>query len=621
MTRALGYAGRILKVDLSSLEISCLPLPDASVLRRFVGGTGLGVYYLYHNVPPRGQWDEPENIVAVFAGIFANAPVPGGATISFVTKGAMTGLAGSSQANGFLGTFLKSNGFDGIILRGSAKEWQLLMIRDGEASLLPAREFLGLDTFSTDRSVREAYALRVASIYAIGPAGENRVRYAAVVGDKGHVAAHNGIGAVLGSKRLKCIAVERGPRAVEFFDRDRLIDSGRQMLEYARTFDTGARATWGTASHVEALHQTGQLPVKNYTTTKWEPYKNFTGQRLRTLFKHKPKPCWACSLHCKYTEVTEGPYRGLVAEEPEYEALAAFGPLVDNQDLGAAVMLTDLTDRMGLDINETGWVLSWLMECSEANILPESFKARLIWGDIDGMATLIKDISFREGPGEILAEGVKRASEQFSPECASRGVYTMKGSSPRGHDHRGRWDELLDTCLGNTGTIEATGGKIDVTQHGLAPVVDRFSPVDVATMNARMNGRRILEDCVGICRFVSEHFGGLVEAIRAATGWEMTEEEALNVGRRTVNYLRAFNLCHGLRVETEWPSTRYGSAPTDGPVAGVSILPSLGVMRETYWREMGWSEGEGRPLPETLRKLCIEELTGDLWTPRKTCDA
>ncbi|MHB1041331.1 MAG: aldehyde ferredoxin oxidoreductase family protein [Eubacteriales bacterium] len=610
-----GYWGRYLRVDLNTMKVYRESLDDESVLRQCVGGSGIGGKLVYEGVPGATPWDGENNRVAIFSGPLAGGPVSGTGTFSAVFKGPMTNLAGNTQANGFLGAYLKFNGYDGIVIDGKATAWTILVVDGGEARLLSGEEYLGLDTIALEEAAVSRLGLRNASVFGIGPAGENRVRFAGLIGDRGHAAARNGIGAVLGAKKLKAIVVSRGNMLPEYCDRKQLVFVAREMLHYARTFDGGARSTWGTASGVANLHKSGQLPVRNYTTSLWPHYEKFTGRYLRENFRHRVKPCWGCTLHCRHMVVTKGPYAGLEAEEPEYEALAAFGPQIGNSDPGGAVMLNDLADRLGMDVNETGWIIGWAMECVEKGILKpaEMDGIDLKWGDVEASAKLMRQIAFRRGFGDVLAEGVMRAAKVVGRGAEDLGVYTLKGSTPRGHDHRGRWEELLDTCLGNTGTVESTGGIIDVRQHGITPVKNRFSPEEVSTLNAKVNGRRMFEDCVSICRFASEKFSLLVQAVNAATGWDMDEQEAMDVGRRFINRLRVFNLKQGLRPETEYPSARYGSVPADGPAAGTGIIPVFEQMRSNYWRHMGWSETEGRPLPETLSALNLEHLIADAW--------
>ena len=224
----------------------------------------------------------------------------------------------------------------------------------------------------------------------------------------------------------------------------------------------------------------------------------------------------------------------------------------------------------------------------------------------------VRRLAQREGFGDVLAEGVKRAAEKIGGEALNCAVFTQKGSSPRGHDHRARWDELIDTCLSNTGTVESMGGSPQPLDLGLEPVQDPFNPEEVSTLNAKLNGRRLFEDSLCVCRFCMEGFQNEVDALNAATGWDLTISGAMEVGRRILNQLRVFNFRHGLTKEVEAPSVRYGSAPVDGPAKGIAITPHWDFVRRNYYQHMGWDPETGKPLPETLRSLGLEECISEL---------
>jgi aldehyde:ferredoxin oxidoreductase len=221
---------------------------------------------------------------------------------------------------------------------------------------------------------------------------------------------------------------------------------------------------------------------------------------------------------------------------------------------------------------------------------------------------MLKKIAHRQGIGNTLAEGVKRASERVGGDAANCAVYTMKGASPRTHDHRANWPELIDTCLSNTGTIEVTGGAPKPDEIGLTPVKDPSDPVEVAVMNAKLNGKGQFLDSLPLCRFCMPDFKSPIEALNIITGWDLDIPEATDVGRRVVHQFRAFNFRHGLTKEMEAPSVRYGSTPSDGPAQGRAVMPQWDALRRAYYVQMGWDPETGIPLPETLRKLGLENL-------------
>ena len=606
------YKMKFLRVNLSSKQVEDEQI-DPDVVRKYVGGSGLGAKFLYEEVPPGVTWSDPANRIMLFTGPLAGTKVSGSGTFSVVSKGPMTNMAGSSQANGFFGAFLRFSGLDGIILSGTAENWVHLHIHDGRAEFHDASHLVGKDTWETEDVLRNELNKRC-SIYSIGPAGENLVRFAAIVGDHGHVAAHNGLGAVMGSKKVKAISVVRGKSSVPIAEPTRLSKAAKELFEAAQKADPNL-GKYGTAFAFEIFTPIGALPVRNYTTNIFPEWEKFKGEYLRSHFKVKPAPCWACRMsHCSMIEVTEGPYKGFVGEEPEYEALAAMGSVIGQTDPGAAVMLANLIDRLGMDCNETGYLIGWLMECYEKGLLKKDDLdgIEIKWGDPEATAAILKKIAHRQGCGKLLAEGVKRVAETIGGEVLNYAVYTQKGASPRGHDHRGFWTELIDTCLSNTGTIETGGPLAKPGVLGLSPVKDRFDPLEVSTQNAEINGGRQFEDCLGVCRFCTSDFNLTLECLNAITGWDFTIPEAMDVGRRTINQLRVFNFRHGLTKEIEAPSPRYGSTPVDGPAKGIAIMPHWESIRSNYYKHMGWDPETGKPLSETLEKLGLGHLIKDL---------
>jgi len=607
-----GYVGRILRVDLGREQISEESI-DTETLRKYVGGTGLGTKYLYEEVPPGVEWSDPDNRLMFFTGPLNGTKVNGTGAVSVISKGPMTNMAGASQANGYFGAFLKFAGFDGIIIQGAAKKWLYLYIHDGTAELRDAENLRGKDTWETEDAIKEGLSQQC-SVYSIGPAGENLVRFAAIVGDHGHVVAHNGLGAVMGAKKLKAIAAERGRKRVAVAEPARLSELAKGLIDNAIKGDPNL-GPWGTAWIFPMMHSLGQLPVKNYTTSIFPDNEKFSGKYLRSHFKTTVSTCWACRIaHCRVTEVTEGPYAGFVGEEPEYEGMAAMGSVIGQTDPGAAVMLGNQVDRLGMDINESGWLIGWLMECYQKGFLSKDDLdgIEMDWGNAEATLEMLKKIAYRQGSGNLWAEGVKRASEKIGGEAANCAIYAQKGASPRGHDHRARWSEMIDTCLSNTGTVESGPMIPHPEQLGLSPLKNPFDPIEVSTIDAKVNGRRQFEDCLCVCFFCMQDLQMTVDTLNAVTGWDFDIWEAMDVGLRIINQLRVFNFRHGLTKEIEAPSVRYGSIPVDGPAEGKSIMPHWEAMRRNYYQLMGWDPETGKPLMETLERLGLAHIFPDL---------
>jgi aldehyde:ferredoxin oxidoreductase len=614
-SKLCGYMGKVLRVDLTEGSIQEETL-ESNVVDRYLGGTGFGVDCLYREVSPGVEWSDPGNRIIMASGPMAGTAVSGSGTFSLVTKGPMTNLAVSTQANGFWGAFLKFAGYDALIIQGQSPQWVYLHIGDGEARLRDARPLLGKDTWEMEDAIRQDLGTtKRLSVFGIGPAGENKVRFAIVAGDKGHVCSKNGCGCVMGSKRLKAVAISRGSQTVPIHDKDLLREKANVLLEKAKTHKGGQLYKWGTGGAYSTHALAGSLPVRNYTTSLFPEHEKMNAEYLRGHFEHRNKPCWACGVvHTKFMKVTEGPYMGYEGEEPEYEGMAAWGPMIGNTDPGAVVMLSNLTDKLGLDVNEASWVIAWVMECFEKELLSRKDLDGLDmrWGDVEATKTLLEKISRREGIGNLLAEGVKRASEEIGGEAQKMGVYVLKGTTPRSHDHRAIWSELLETCVSATSTIQPGARMTPPGYFGLPPTTNPFSPWEVAALNAKMDGWLVFLDCLPVCRFITIDPVLTLDCLNAITGREYTTSDAMTLGRRIINQLRLFNFRHGLDPRLEVPSPRYGSVPTDGPAQGKSIEPHFQWMKSFYFELMGWDPATGKPLPSTLRSLGLDELVNDL---------
>jgi len=619
-THIYGYAGKILRVDLSNGDIIPETL-DEALLRKYIGGVSLGAKFLYDEVPPGIEWSAPENRIFLGSGPLGGTKIGGSGTIIGVTKGALTHGGASSQANGFFGAYLRSCGFDAILLQGSAPRWVYLYIHDGKAELRDAAHLLGKDTFDTERLIKDELSKPVArtSILSIGPAGENLVRFALISSDMGHMLAHNGFGAVMGSKQLKAIAVKQGKHSIPLMDGDalsRLVKEIREETHSIKFYDhVSKNGTVGGVARAIGI----ELPVKNYSTSIFaidqDRLETYTSKSIREKFKVKGKPCWACNYdHGSIMQIPDGKYSGLSLEEPEYECMASWSSQVGITDVTATMVLANIVDRLGMDTNEASWVIGWVLECFEKGILTkkETDGITMTWGNSEAIMEMIRKIAHRQGFGNILAEGVMRAARYIGGEATNLAIHTLKGNTPRSHDHRNVWLELFDTCVSNTGTLESHK-NCRYEQLGLPPTYDPFDPETISTMEAKIKGAMMFEDCVGACRFnTATNLALLTEAVNAATGWDLDIEEAMMVGRRGVNLLRVFNLRNGIGGELDAPSLRYGSTPIDGPAAGRGIMPHWDTMVQNYYHLMGWDE-KGKPLPETLSRLGLEDIIQDLW--------
>jgi aldehyde:ferredoxin oxidoreductase len=486
---------------------------------------------------------------------------------------------------------------------------------DSETSELYDAEWLqACDTYQTPDLIKSRHGRkrREMSVASIGEAGEKKVRFAGVFFDHGHSASHNGLGAVMGSKGLKAIAISRGKQKIRVSDSERLRSIANELVENVKTL---SRDTYyfGTLKGIYGNASRNMIPVKNYTTSQWDinplKWEKFAGEYIKDSYSVRRNSCWACQIHhCDDMKITEGPYAGEVLEEPEYEQFVAWSSNIGNEDVTAAMMLSKEIDRLGLETNEGGWVVGFVMECYERGILSRSElnEIDLKWGNAEGARLLLNLIARREGIGDILGEGVMRAAEQIGGEAKNISIHTLKGNTPRGHDHRNRTTEQFDTAISNTGTLETWGGP---TVLGSYP-----DWKDIVDSNIHDKGAMMFEDSMVTCRFNTRMNTELLsKAVCAVTGWDYSYDEALKAGRRIVHLLRAFNLRHGIAGRPlDRPSKRYGSVPDAGDGEGKSLELVWDDMLSRYYEGMGWDDN-GKPLPETLESFGLDFVKRDIF--------
>ncbi len=569
-----GYTGRLLRVNMTTGTCWVEPWsPDD--MREYLGGVGLGARILYEEVGPKASWDHPDNRLVLATGPLAGLPVWGTGGLTVITRGALTNGATSTQANGFFGAALKYSGYDAIIVQGQAKTLSYLYINDDVIEVRDAAHLAGKDTWETQQALEVEHGLsgHRLSVYCIGPAGENVVRFAAIHGDYGHVASKNGCGAVMGKKKLKAVCIVRGTKALVVHDPRGVVQAADDIAHDLKTDpSTSTLYRLGTLPGVFNLSRLGVLPIKNYTTNlTGMDMADWEGPKLREGFDHRGHQCNACGMmHCHIQVIGKGPKKGELVDEPEYEGWSGAGWTCGITDKEAITWLNTRIDRACVDVNEFGWVCGWVMECMEKGYLTEEQVGfRIGFGDWEGAYRLLQMISHREGFGDILAEGVKRASERIGGPAADCAIYTRKGASPRGHDHRGRWEEMLDTCTSSNGTMESAN-PTHQTEVGAPARINPFDGEQVARLVGMIQGRRHFEDSLGGCSFTfRSRMEMLARALSAATGWTYGLADAVRLGKRTSAILRAFNLRCGIGTERRVPVEALrlpaGRRPGQGP--------------------------------------------------------
>lgn len=614
-----GYHRKLLRVDLSEMMLTEESI-SPEILYQFIGGTSLGIRLLYDEIKPDIDPYSPENRIIFTTGPLTGTLVPGSGTYTVVSINTLTGLAASTQANGCWGARLKYAGYDAVIIQGRSDHLVYLHVEDGKAEIEDAAQLKGKDTFETDRILRAKYGEggmdhRI-SVAAIGPAGENLVRFASISSDRGHTAATGGIGAIMGAKNLKAVVVHGSQKIpMDPLKIDSFIQNAKQWRDEAKQTGLGKTVNEkGTLGLFLPYHEKGWVPVRNLTTNEFQGAENFDADHIRqNVYKKVPRSCYGCTFaHCHIVRVTKGAYKGLVGEEPEYEIMAGFGPNWGIGDPGAVTMLNKLNDSLGMDAKETSFLISMMMEGYEKGLIAKEDldDIDLKWGDVEAATVLLKKISRRDGIGNTLAEGVKRTAETLGGEFPNMAVFVKKGNAPHIHDLRTRWGTLFTQAISNTGSQEG----IDMTARFSSELGLNRPTSDpdeyLAIVQARTGPKRQFEECLGFCYFQACSLKTMVETLNTVTGGGYDIEECLKVGKRGINLVRMFNKRQGMTKDDDTFSPRLGRAPVNGPGKGKSLLPTFEKVRDAYYREMKWDEN-GMPTRDILKMLDLTFTLSD----------
>ena len=625
-----GYRGKILRVDLTTGSITVEGLPGESILRKHVGNFGLGLWYLMKELPDGIDALEPENPLIFLNGPLVGTKVPCPNNCTITTLNADTGFtAGRSHSHGWFGPFLARAGYDGIIITGASDKWVYLWINDDKIELRDAAKLVGLDTHETEDAVKEDLGVNTkvgapdgASVAAIGPAGENLVAGSAIMNDKNHGFCHSGVGQIMGSKKLKAIAV-LGTGEVPVHDAEKLKPITRKWVKKASVLGLFGIVGQGGVPRSEYQGVKGLCGVsaKNWTVNDLPGF----GDGM-TRHKITPKPCYRCPIGCSYdVEVLEGPYAGYVASlSGGGENMEGAASIVGiGGDAGTIFRLTDLHDRLGFETSTAGCAMAVAFEAYEKGLLTkeDTDGLELTWGNAQAVESLLKRMAHREGKfANMLAEGPKVAAQRVGLPDAS---VDIKGSGMNLHDWRRAWGVLLGQAVSGGSGWPAPGADCWTPEAdaGYPEKADPLSPYGKGKEVAKTGMVKFWNDCYGCCWFGTWGLPDIMEmsssAIAAVVGWDdFTAEEAWAVGERAVTLERIFNMHHGLTAEDDINiSPRLtDTAPADaGPAAGLSIGLYLEGWVRDYYQEMGWERKTGKPLRSTMKRLGLEEFIGSVW--------
>lgn len=619
---AYGYNGIILRVDLSTGQISAEELAE-NVYREYLGGPGLAAYLLLREMTAGADPLGPDNILAFVTSVLVGTPGAGLNRLTVSAKSPLTGGWGESQAGGWFGPELKFAGFDGIVIKGQAKQPVYLWIHDGEAEIRDGTRFWGADAGEAQEGIRQELGDKRARIALIGPAGERLVRFASIANELRHFNGRTGLGAVMGSKNLKAIAV-RGSKKVDLADPEGVKAALRWFKDHYER-KPGDSHDLGTAGGVMALNALGLLPTRNFSSGAFEGAEEISGERMKETILKGRGSCWGCPIWCKRVVQFDNAYSVDPSYGgPEYETIGAFGSVCGIADLQAVAKAHELCGKYGMDTISTGMSIAFAMECFEHGLLnrQETGGIDLRSGNPDAMLKMVEMIGERKGLGDLLAEGPIRAAGEIGKGAEAYALH-VKGQYLPMHEPRGKVGVGLAYALSPTGAdhLEAPHDE-DLEQPGetfkaLAPL-GLLEPLPAQDLSSRKVRQFVylqqlwnLHNNIGLCMFAGVPYGPwsiskLLDYTRAVTGWDISLWELMKSGERMGVLARVFQVREGISPRQDTLPARLFKPLEGGALEGAKIDKAEfdGAIR-TYYEMVGWNPDTGVPTRGKLEELNV----------------
>lgn len=630
-----GYRPHILRVDLKQGSIDKEPLPSEEILRKYIGGTGLGLYYLLHEGPPQAQATAPEAPLIFMLGPLTGTPALNSSDWTTICYNlCIPYAAGVGHAHGHWGAFLKHAGYEGIVITQQAAQPTYLWIDDDKIELRDARHLWGLDTRETERLIkRELGDEESISVACIGPAGEEGLPGAMVKADRNHGAGKGSPGAIMGSKQLKAIAV-RGSGTVPLFNTHGVVGTAMEWEEALNASPFWLQDGGVTRDYYNAWGKNLRVAAKNMTDPEWGAEFSRKYAEACSRWKITPRPSYNCKISCAYdVEITDGPFAGFIGSPcGGAENMEGAAAIIGVDDPGAIVIMTDLYDGMGLESGQFGSILGALYQAYNDGVLTreDTDGLDLTWGNWEAAMELVRKTIRRDGIGAKLADGIKAMPESMSrdrgmAEQLRSKILDIKGEGVVMHDHRQFWSVFFGELIAGTGPcIQGTGtdanarpelGLPETTPgvaHNLQEALDKVAAVRLTQF------AKLWNDTLGICMFgmrgIPNTMDFTSQTVVQAVGWEdFSVEEALAVGERVTNLMRLVYARRGFTKSDEFDvSAKHLEAPNAGPSKGLSIAPYLSDMVDEYYRQMGWDVETGLPTPDTLKRLGLDEFLAEV---------
>lgn len=593
-----GFHGRLLHVDLSTGAYAWRDVAEAQ-LRQVLGGIGLGTQLLYEYAPTRVDPFAPENPL-----IFTSAPLVGTgltttAKFAVVTASPLTGFIADSLSSSFFALELKRIGIDALVITGAASAPVFLRVTDDSVEIRDASHLWGKSPHETETAIHQELADRDMRVAAIGVAGEQRVRYA-TISNEGRHAGRGGVGAVMGSKHLKAIAL-RGRTRVRVADPARVEAIADRLRQKSLSSLTAKYREIGTVANLAVFNRLGVLPTHNFQQATFAHADALSGENLLTNSFSRVQGCASCTIRC------ERLFKALNGEEQrlEYETLFALGPLCGIDNSGAVLQAAQRCDQYGLDTISTGGTIAWAMDCAEKGLLPEAQRLGLRFGNAEALLAAIDAIAARSGLGALLAEGSRRAAEAIGKEAEYLAIH-VKGMELPGYEPRGLQTMALGLAVSPRGACHNRSGAYEADFSGQ---VDRLhSDSQRGVLVAASEDFSAVLDSLIVCKFLRKCFTDFypeaADLLASVTGWDFSATELQRVGERTLTLKKLFNVRQGWQPEDDTLPLRLLQEPLTTGVGQGTLLTSaeLHEMIQGYYRVRGWDE-QGFVPKEKLQEL------------------
>ena len=625
-----GYHGKILRVDLTSGKME-VETPPESFYRKYMGGSAMGLYYILREVPKGADPVGPENLLTIFDSVVTGASISGQSRINVNAKSPMSGGIGDSQAGGFFPAEFKFAGYDGVVFRGKSPKWVYLTIFDGKPELHDASHLLGKVTGEVDALLKLEVGDPKAQVMQVGPAAEKGVRFSAIVNMSNRMNGRTGMGLVMASKNLKAIVV-RGKAKPAVADQKAMAALNKTGPEGVKTNpDMDGLAKFGTAVVVMFNNMIGTLPTRNYTEGQFELAEPLSGEKMAETILKGRETCYACVVRCKRViEIQEGKYKfDPIYGGPEYETLGLLGASCGIGDLAIVAQAHQICDMHGIDSITCGGTMAFAMECYEKGIITKEDTGGidLRFGNGEAMLEVVQQIATKSGKlGPILAEGSARAAQIWgkgADEClttiknqeapahmpqAKRSLGLIYAVNPFGADHQSsEHDPYYEDGVAdfNLNRLKEIGLGTPQPPHCLSSEKVRFAYLTEVFYS--------MMDTLELCQFVYGPTWCLygpndtAVMVKAVTGWDVTVEELMDVGKRRLNLLRAYNAREGFdRKDDQFPKKFYKPLVGTGPTTGMAVTrEEMETALDEYYRLAGFTNN-GIPTRETLKTLEIE---------------